>query len=280
VVPAGWYDDPASAEHVRWWNGVAWTEHVADKPERPAIAASAAGQQDPIAANRELEAAFGIGTSEIPVQAAIEQEAQLLTRRQVMEAEASRARTGTVASWLIALSPLIALVVLVAAGWVYVYVAPNPLIGLAALIPYLLTLVWGLSDSRTLAQRGFRPASGLWALLGGLGYLIARRIRVAGRGVLAAFIVLAVLVVGLPTVAWLTGAAQPAITALRIQTELSSQLRESGEALSVSCPPIIDSVEVGTVYECDATLADGANGRVYVSIDSTDGDFSYSLGVR
>jgi len=32
VVPAGWYDDPASRRKVRWWNGVAWTEHVATKP--------------------------------------------------------------------------------------------------------------------------------------------------------------------------------------------------------------------------------------------------------
>jgi hypothetical protein len=32
VVPAGWYEDPASSAHVRWWNGLAWTEHTAIKP--------------------------------------------------------------------------------------------------------------------------------------------------------------------------------------------------------------------------------------------------------
>ncbi len=32
VVPAGWYEDPASSAHVRWWNGLAWTEHTAQKP--------------------------------------------------------------------------------------------------------------------------------------------------------------------------------------------------------------------------------------------------------
>jgi len=36
VVPAGWYEDPASRAHVRWWNGLAWTEHTALKPvEQP-----------------------------------------------------------------------------------------------------------------------------------------------------------------------------------------------------------------------------------------------------
>jgi hypothetical protein len=32
VVPAGWYEDPASSAHVRWWNGLAWTEHTNLKP--------------------------------------------------------------------------------------------------------------------------------------------------------------------------------------------------------------------------------------------------------
>lgn len=32
VVPAGWYEDPASTAHVRWWNGLAWTEHTTLKP--------------------------------------------------------------------------------------------------------------------------------------------------------------------------------------------------------------------------------------------------------
>lgn len=35
VVPAGWYEDPASSAHVRWWNGLAWTEHTALKPSTP-----------------------------------------------------------------------------------------------------------------------------------------------------------------------------------------------------------------------------------------------------
>lgn len=32
IVPAGWYEDPASTAHVRWWNGLAWTEHTTLKP--------------------------------------------------------------------------------------------------------------------------------------------------------------------------------------------------------------------------------------------------------
>jgi hypothetical protein len=48
VVPAGWYEDPASSAHVRWWNGLAWTEHTTLKPTappRPQPVAEQAGQQ-------------------------------------------------------------------------------------------------------------------------------------------------------------------------------------------------------------------------------------------
>jgi hypothetical protein len=38
VVPAGWYEDPASNAHVRWWNGLSWTEHTAIKPTPQPVA--------------------------------------------------------------------------------------------------------------------------------------------------------------------------------------------------------------------------------------------------
>ncbi len=44
VVPAGWYEDPASPAHVRWWNGLAWTEHTAAKPESRVATQPAADQ--------------------------------------------------------------------------------------------------------------------------------------------------------------------------------------------------------------------------------------------
>jgi len=46
VVPAGWYEDPASNAHVRWWNGLAWTEHTAIKPTPTPVAQPAAAYND------------------------------------------------------------------------------------------------------------------------------------------------------------------------------------------------------------------------------------------
>jgi len=33
VAPAGWYVDPTTSLFLRWWSGLAWTEHVATIPE-------------------------------------------------------------------------------------------------------------------------------------------------------------------------------------------------------------------------------------------------------
>ncbi|HWH27099.1 MAG TPA: DUF2510 domain-containing protein [Pseudolysinimonas sp.] len=40
VVSAGWYEDPASADLVRWWNGATWTDHTEPKPTTESIATS------------------------------------------------------------------------------------------------------------------------------------------------------------------------------------------------------------------------------------------------
>jgi hypothetical protein len=36
TTPAGWFPDPWSGDHLRWWDGTAWTGHVADRyPPKP-----------------------------------------------------------------------------------------------------------------------------------------------------------------------------------------------------------------------------------------------------
>src|SRR5690349_5833156 len=48
MTPAGWYQDPAMADTLRYWDGQTWTDHIAPKgasPERPGLS----GQQNQLA---------------------------------------------------------------------------------------------------------------------------------------------------------------------------------------------------------------------------------------
>jgi hypothetical protein len=352
VVPAGWYQDPALSEQVRWWNGLAWTEHVRDKPTVAAApastiivtassssttaAADAAGgtangsagavvdtvtetTADRIAAARELERQFGVGTSENEiitgatalgfgvasqqvapqsVAPAVQQPVQqpenvthlnpAARQAAADQAAAGRRRAGvrttarsaTGSAWLIALTPVLTLLAGIAAAYVFFYIAPTPVVFVVAfLIPYLLGILWALSDGRALKSRGFQPPSPLWALLGGIGYLIVRRLRVPGSGPLAMFLVVGALVVAIPGAAYASGELRPLSYALTIQNTITADYVNSGRAASINCPPFVDTTTPGTLYTCTATLATGVTKAVWVSIDGDAGEFSYAMAV-
>jgi len=280
VVSAGWYEDPADVGRVRWWNGVAWTEHTNPKPglDSAEVAAALTGAIPTVATPAAATATAAMPAIEAGTPAAP------LTRRQAIQAEggrvttdSGRGQTGVV--WILALLPVIAFVLALAAGYVYFYVVTSPLVALVALVPYLLGILWALSDSRQLAARGFRAPSPWWALLTPLGYLIVRRMRVPGTGAIILFAITAALAFVLPAGLLLTGAVRSVTLALQIQHDAASEFVGSGFLKSVSCPPVVESTTPGTVFTCQATAADGTPTQVWVSIDSADGTFSLAPAV-
>lgn len=299
VVSAGWYQDPASSVQVRWWNGVAWTEHVREKPTQAigqaatatatatstaATAATAAAtsattetHEQRLANVRDLEHQFGIGAVENPVTAG---RTSVQTGAAASIAQPSAARGSTASAWMIALSPLLALVLGLVAAYVFFYLVPSVIVFVIALaIPYLLCLLWAVSDGRALRDRGFRAPSPAYALLTGLGYLIVRRTRVPGSGPIAMLLVVGVLAFGALPAASLMGQTQGLTNALNIQRTLSTQLIGQGKAVSVNCPPFVDATTVGSLFTCDATTATGVHRTVWVSIDGANGKFSYSFSL-
>jgi hypothetical protein len=270
VVGAGWYEDPADVGRVRWWNGVEWTEHTNAKP----------GME-----SAQVAAALTGAVAVIPTQTAVAAiEAAPLTRRQAIEAEGGRpvaepARSQTGIVWLIALLPVIALVLALGAGYVFFYVAGSPFVALVGLVPYLLGLLWAVSDSRQLKARGFAAPSPLWALLTPLGYLIVRRLRVPGSAPILIFAVAAVLAFLLPGALLLSGVGRTVTLAIEIQHEAQSRFVDTQILGSVSCPPVVESIAPGTVFACQATTKDGLPTQVWVSIDSVDGGFSLARAV-
>jgi hypothetical protein len=310
VVPAGWYEDPASSAHVRWWNGLAWTEHTTLKPTAPPrpqpaydVVTTATGSvYTPetlarIAEARELERQYGISTAEheIMVRAATAANTgDVATPRTRADARAAQQAaddygddygTSTASAWFIALWPLLTLAAAAAAAYVAFYVAPEPsvsgipVVAGLVLVPTLLTLLWAALDARRLRSLGHRPASPALALLGPLVYLIARRARVSGSGPLVTLLVLTVLAIGGPAAAYFTGAAVPVTTALEIQQTIRADLVDSGRLASVSCPVFVEDLSAGSLYTCNGTLPDGTAKTVWVSIESG-GEFAYALAVR
>jgi uncharacterized protein DUF2510 len=301
VVSAGWYQDPASSVQVRWWNGIAWTEHVREKPtSSPAMTGQVAiGQtglaaaihdssvtettEERIAAVRDLEHQFGIGAVENPVvggQATAPARAQGMAAATATATSRSAGRGSTAAAWMIALSPLLALVLVIAAAYVYLYLWANPVVFVIAVgIPYLLCVLWAVGDGRTESHRGYTPPSPLFALLTGLGYLIVRRTRVPGSGPIAMLLVVAALAFGSPLLAVGLGQTQGLANALNIQRTISADYIGHDKAVFVNCPPFVDATTVGSLYTCDATTATGVHRTVWVSIDGDNGKFSYSFGL-
>jgi len=356
VVPAGWYDDPASPERVRWWNGISWTEHVTAKPERPTVVAAATQQAaavdtgpnatvsnladyarrengaattaaeqrtdfdalltgagevaagtasadtasadtvaadaeaalraEQIAESRRLEERFGVGTTGIPVidESALDASYRG-TRVDPWQAEEPQQRprrqsTSTPGATLLVATPVVALIIAAIGSYIYYYIEPNPPLLFAPLIAWLLGILFALADERTLKRRGFRAASGLWAVGTPLVYLIARRVRVPGNGPLIGFLLIAALqpAVGFAAVALGPGAGVS--TALEVQQQLRSELVSQGLATSVTCPMVLESTEPGTLYTCDVITPDGLKAIVWVGLGDDPGTFNYAFQVN
>jgi hypothetical protein len=284
VVPAGWYQDPADPANVRWWNGITWTDHVETKPaDQQAGAAGALALEA-----RAMERQHGITTAENDIiMSAAQGDTQAghpRTGTIAIVGPHKAASTGTISSWLLGVTPAIALVLTILAGYVFFYITPTPLVAAVAVVIYVLGFLWAVGDSRALATRGHKIASPLWALglpvIGPMLYLVNRRRRAPGSSPLVAFLVLLVIAAGIPLAGIASGSATVITKALEVQQAIRADLVGTGAATSVTCPPILESVSAGTVFTCDAVLPEGNTVHVWVSFDNEFGQFSWALANR
>lgn len=303
VVPAGWYQDPASESHVRWWNGLTWTEHVENKPELPVAAATPALAitDERVAAARAMEREFGISTAENAIMTSAAtagiagvdarvtgaqsgQSSAATTSRPAASTTRRPATTSTLGAILLSLVPLFAVVVTLLSLYIFLYVKPTPLVGLVAVVFMLLTFLWAVSDRRALESRGIDGPTPGWSLalpfLGALVYLIARRVRIPGSSHLIIFAVLSVVAIGGPFAAAAAGGASAPLKALEVQQAVYAGTVDDGTLTAVTCPAFLENTAPGTVFTCEGTLPDGSSTIVWVSIDSPEGAFSWSVSAR
>jgi Protein of unknown function (DUF2510)/Domain of unknown function (DUF4333) len=304
VIPAGWYQDPADEAKVRWWNGMTWTEHVESKPAGASAGvagalaiesgSSALTADERAAEARELERQYGLstdGTDAMTRRASIQLDHRgpdtgtipiqgvALPHRPLKPV-----KTGTASAWLLAFTPVMANLLTIVAAYVYFYVTPTPLVAAVAVVLWVIGFFWAVGDNRALEARGITGPKPLWTLalpvIGPLIYLVLRSRAVGSSTPLIAFIALFVLAIGAPLALGLTGNGQTVAKALQIQQAVRADLVGSGTATSVSCPPVLDSVETGSIFTCDAVLTDGSPAHVWVSIDNEAGEFSWALANR
>lgn len=185
LVPAGWHVDPADPSKLRWWDGAAWTSHVADPPP-VVIVPTPPAMLNPVNAQLQREAAY------VP-----------FTRNWVQEGAAQVGPTGSAQTfpvWLLVFSPLWSGAV---AGLGNLFLFNRaPLIaapvGLIAAAAVLFGLAW--VDRTRLRNRGYsRAAHPTWVLLSPLAYLIARVVGVGPRSIapLVTYVVFCTLIIGI-----------------------------------------------------------------------------------
>lgn len=270
TTPAGWYPDPAGSANLRWWDGSAWTAHLAPPPiPAPAPVYQAAASQ-PLAGEGLATAA---AESYAPFQGSWNQSTQ-----NSAEDFARPAQWNTGGVWFLAFSQVITLIAIVALFVVDratiastgVQAAAQGLtltilvIGLGVL---LLNVLFAVLDRRKLQSFGYlRPASVWWILLAPpLAYLIVRGIAVSrevrhGFGPLIAYIITSVgvvLLVGIGSAVAIplyianNGGAGSAY-ATQFTADLQKGLDEDGGHYSVACPPTIPTT-IGAQFSCTAT---------------------------
>jgi hypothetical protein len=287
-TPAGWYTDPGGSGQLRWWDGAAWTAHLAAPP--PAAPTQSYGTQSygtqsygtqsygetPLTRNAYSTEGFGYGAMTIE--------------------SATPTHWNTVSVWLLVFSYLI--VGIVTAFAIPIGVASNSgvegallLLVVTVVVMLVFVILLAALDQRALRKYGFeRTASPWWMLLypivGSFAYLIARTVRVrreAGRGgaplwtALSLFAVYLVLVI----IALPVANSQRDVAARRLfETQVTQGLDSRGGNYALTCPPQF-SLAVGSHFSCTAVDANtqishtlsievvtGADGRPTVKLDS------------
>ncbi|HEY2644108.1 MAG TPA: DUF2510 domain-containing protein, partial [Galbitalea sp.] len=232
----------------RWWDGSAWTAHLAAPPT--AGPTQSYGGTAP-APNAYSADGFGYGAITIE--------------------SATPSHWNTVSVWLLVFSYLI--VGIVTAFAIPIGFASNGgvqgallLLVVTLVVMLVFVILLAALDQRALRKYGFeRTASPWWMLLypivGSFAYLIARTVRVrreAGRGGAPLWTALTLFAVYLV----LVGLALPAVNAQRdvaarrlFESQVTQGLDSRGGNYSLTCTPQQFSLDIGSHFSCTAVDA-------------------------
>jgi Protein of unknown function (DUF2510) len=262
-TPAGWHPDPAGSDQLRWWDGVAWTAHLAPRPvPTPNPAPAWEPAQDHYASQAQDFSDFG-GYQRFPTNTAP-------AYRMTME-DASPFKWNTVWIWIIVLMPVVGVLILsslIEACLVDLAATPSDaLLWVFAFVGFflggwVLYIVLAYQDRRVLRIWGYpSPPSPWWILLTPV-YVILRTVNVrreSGHGIapLIVYFVAGFVAVVLFLVLSAIGVATDQSTQGEFQRSLFEQeavkgLDSHGGNYTFVCPPDF-SLAVGSEFTCTAT---------------------------
>jgi Protein of unknown function (DUF2510) len=290
-IPAGWYTDPAGSGHLRWWDGSAWTAHLAPQPT-PAPVVQPTAQQ-PV--SQEPAAVTADNHPYVPFQGAWNQQSQAGDLGTAGSTDFARpAQWNTAGAWLLAFSYVFALIAVF--GWAVANSSSLALdtevkrdadITFASLwIPvalFVLQVLFTLMDRRKLRSFGYLRLASFWwiLLLPPLVYLIMRAV-VISREVRHGFAPLVTYLVTIGAVVLLgigTAIAIPAfmnqrtgsLASTQFASSLQTGLDEKGGHFTVTCPPSIPT-SIGSTFTCTAVDSAGTSHSLDIQvITGTDG---------
>ncbi|MGY4857734.1 DUF2510 domain-containing protein [Cryobacterium sp. AP23] len=186
---AGWYDHADGGTLLRWWDGEGWTDQFAPRADD----VDTAPAYGPDAAYAAAPDVYG---QPHPDEAVVNVYAYDAT-----PTVNPGLRWGTVSVWLLAFSPWLTMVSVIAAFWSAVAISETSYYWvLILLVPHALTAGLAVLDSRRLREwQHPRVPHWAWSVLGAPAYLIARAVVLRGntiRGSVPLWVALANIVLG------------------------------------------------------------------------------------
>ncbi len=270
--PADWYPDPTGEGQLRWWGGLAWTEHV-----KPFPAPAAASVMVPAPATPTIMAATATTTTTyVPMDSTYVPFAHVVAAPTRVTPTRS---ANTLPIWLLAVSPMLSVV-----AQATVLAAPT-----TALIPILWALNLGLAlgfvglviwDRIAIRGLGLAPSSPWWfiwwvLLPSPVVYLIVRRVSLKRQGVIsnAPSNVFVLVLVASGLVAYfallpLITARSASIAVDTLETQLASALaHETATTWTVTCPPDAPLLTANSSFTCSAGDSEGRMVDLTIAVD-------------
>ncbi|MCU1410263.1 MAG: hypothetical protein JWR04_970 [Rhodoglobus sp.] len=180
LPPAGWYPDSFDLTRRRWWDGAAWTAHVAPlEAAAPAVAVLDRPATLSSFDSARLAAGYDVTRS------APAGHTGMMAPGDYASNPLRLGSPHTLPAWFIALSPLWYAGVGILVGFVSSLLVPGvnrELLAGPSLVAFALILfAFARVDRSRLYDRNYRPVAPAWALLP-IVYLIIRTVRTGWRG--------------------------------------------------------------------------------------------------